>query len=72
MKYLNKFNENSGSKESWNREEHIKDIRAIAKDIFESFNDEELNEIKMRNEYGRERGKAFDIYIDRWISKNGI
>ena len=42
------------------------DMFNLAKDIFTSFNTEEFNEIKMREEHGIMKGRAFGI----WFNKN--
>jgi hypothetical protein len=71
MKHIKRIDENIKlTKDSWSREEVIDSLRSISKDIFKSFNDEEFNEIKMRNEYGYQKGIAFDIWINKWIDKN--
>ena len=69
MKHLSKFNEGI-SKETWNRQELEQELINISKSIFTSFNDEEFNEIKMRNEYGHQKGIAIDIWVNNWILKN--
>ena len=57
-------------KDSWNKKEHISDLKKAVKYLFTSFNSEEFNEIKMRNEYGIEKGIAFDKWVDKWIKNN--
>lgn len=46
------------------------DLKNLGRDIFTSLNDEEFNEIKMRDEYGIEKGKAINNWINNWIEQN--
>lgn len=41
------------------------EVYNIVANVFVSFNDEQFNEIKMRNEYGMEKGNAFRIWFDK-------
>ena len=42
----------------------LKPIQPIIQSVMDSVNDEQLNEMKMRNEHGSAKGVAFEVYIN--------
>ncbi len=49
------------------REEVIENLNSMGEHLFSTFSSEEFNEIKMRQSYGYQRGKAFSTWINGWI-----
>jgi len=72
---FNKYKRQFDGNGYWVNEEDFKTainearIEAI-REVFNSFNAEQFNEIKMRNEYGSEKGIAFQLWVDKKIKIN--